>query len=74
MKDCQNMGCLARGTEWCYSVSAPTDTKPSAVTCYGYMPLIADDLISDEPIPDSAWTEKVPDGVLHGSIKMSASK
>ncbi len=35
---------------------------------------IADDLIPTEPIPDSAWTDKIPDGVLHGSIKISASK
>ena len=35
---------------------------------------IADDLISDEPVPDSAWTDKVPDSVLHGSIKMPVSK
>ena len=35
---------------------------------------VMDDLVPDEPIPDSAWTDKIPDGVLHGSIRMSASK
>lgn len=74
MRDCQNFGCLARGTEWCAGVSSPTDTKPSTFICYGYMPLVMDDLIPDEPVPDSAWTDKIPDGVLHGSIKMSSSK
>lgn len=36
--------------------------------------LVMDDLIPDEPVPASAWTDKIPDGVLHGSIKMSALK
>lgn len=36
-------------------------------------PLIADDLYLDS-VPDSAWTDKIHDGVVHGSIKMSASK
>lgn len=35
---------------------------------------IADDLIPDEPVSDSAWTDKIPDDVIHCSIKMSASK
>ena len=30
-------------------------------------PLIADDLCSDS-VPDSAWTDKIPDGVVHGSF------
>lgn len=30
--------------------------------------VIKDDLISDEPVPDSAWTDKIPDSVLHGSF------
>lgn len=64
MKDCQNMGCLARGTDWCDGVGTP----PMAVICYGYMPLVMDDLIPDESVPDSAWTDKIPDGVMRGSF------
>ena len=33
--------------------------------------LFMDDLVPDEPIPDSAWTGKIPDGVVHVSTKFS---
>ncbi len=36
--------------------------------------LFMDDLVPKEPIPNSEWTDKIPDGVVHGSIKMSVSK
>lgn len=30
-----------------------------------------DDLIPDEPVPDSAWTDKIPDDTVHVSTKFS---
>jgi hypothetical protein len=32
--------------------------------------LVMDDLIPDEPVPDSAWTDKIPDDVVHVSTKI----
>ena len=68
MRDCQNFGCLARGTEWCDNVGTPNDTK--TVTCYGYTPLVMDDLIPDESVPDSAWTNDAKqEGCVHVTTK-----
>ena len=33
--------------------------------------LVMDDLVSDEPIPDSAWTDKIPDDAVHVSTEFS---
>lgn len=53
-----------------WEVESPTDVFTYSVTLEFISeepPLIADDLYLDS-VPDSAWTDKIPDGVVHGSF------
>lgn len=53
-----------------WEVGSPTDVFTYSVTLEFISeepPLIADDLCLDS-VPDSAWTDKIPDGVVHGSF------